>query len=294
LIALSDSSLTIKQALAWARQELVENGVSDDGQFDSSAIDSKVLLSACLDCELVYLHIWPEKYLNHSQLEHLQTLVAKRILGHPVAYLIGYKDFWSLHLQVSPATLIPRPETERLVEIALDLPMHESAKVLDLGTGTGAIALALASEKPNWSITGLDKNLEAVKLAKENATSNQLEQVVFIQSDWFSGVGKQQFNLIVTNPPYVEQDNELLKKGDVRFEPSIALTSGVDGLDDIRLIVAAGKKHLLNNAWLVIEHGYQQGELVSHIFRSHGYSQIHTEQDLNDLPRITLGLNKIT
>jgi release factor glutamine methyltransferase len=281
---------TISQALLWAREQLSSHHVSDDGLHDSTAIDSKVLLAACLRCEVVYLHIWPEKLLDKLQMEIFQGYISQRILGHPVAHIIGYRDFWTLRLKVSAVTLIPRPETELLVEIALSLNLAEHAKVVDLGTGTGAIALALASENPNWLITGLDKSSEAVLLAKENAIIHKLERVNFIQSDWFSAVEQQQqFNLIVTNPPYIEDNNHYLQQGDVRFEPSNALRSGLDGLDDIRLIVSQSKYYLADNGWLVIEHGYQQHSQVTNILSAHGFNQIRSEYDLNGLPRVSMG-----
>jgi release factor glutamine methyltransferase len=280
---------TIAQALLWAREQLSAHNVSDDGLHDSAAIDCKVLLADCLQREVVYLHTWPEKWLDDEQMTKFQAFITQRALGHPVAHIIGYRDFWSLRLKVSPATLIPRPETELLIEIALTLKFAEHLKVLDLGTGTGAIALALASENPNWLITGLDKSSQALVLAKDNAIMHKLERVNFIQSDWFSAVEQQQFDLIVTNPPYIEDNNQYLKQGDVRFEPSSALTSGLDGLDDIRLIVSQSKYYLTNNGWLMIEHGYQQSDQVTDILLAQGFNQVRSELDLNGLPRVTLG-----
>lgn len=284
---MSVQQLTIQQALEWSKKCLAENNISDDGVFDSSAVDSKVLLAACLDKNIVFLHTWPEKQLTDEQLEHFKSAVFKRCQGHPVAHIIGYRDFWSLRLKVTSATLIPRPETELLVEVVLSLALAKQAKVLDLGTGTGAIALALASENPNWLITGVDKSADAVDLAKENACLHALN-VNFKQSDWFSSVESEKYDLIVSNPPYIENNNAYLKLGDVRFEPASALTSGEDGLDDIRLIVAQGKHKMAKNAWMVIEHGYQQHQQVAAIFRESGFNNIRTEYDLNQLPRVTI------
>jgi release factor glutamine methyltransferase len=280
---------TIAQALSWAREQLGAHSVSDDGVYVSAAIDSKVLLADCLQREVVYLHTWPERRLDEAQMARFQAFITQRTLGHPVAHIIGYRDFWSLRLNVSCATLIPRPETELLVEIALTLNLAEHTKVLDLGSGTGAIALALASENPSWLITGLDKSPQAVVLAKENAILHKLERVNFIQSDWFFAVEQQQFELIVTNPPYIEDNNHYLQQGDVRFEPSSALISGLDGLDDIRLIVSQSKQYLADKGWLLIEHGYQQSQNVTEILRAHGFNKIRSEIDLNGLPRVTLG-----
>lgn len=285
--------MTITQALQWAKQQLIAHQVSDDGLADSAAVDSKVLLCASLDCELVYLHTWPEKRLTPTQLNTLEEFIAKRITGVPVAHIIGYRDFWSLRLHVSAATLIPRPETERLVEIALELPLPIDAHVLDLGTGTGAIALSLASEQPKWQIMGLDKSPEAVALATQNAQANQLLTVQFIQSDWFSAIdvakNNSKYDLIVTNPPYVEESSKYLKMGDVRFEPASALTSGVDGLEDIRLIAEQAKSYLRSQGWLLIEHGFQQGQAVADILKINGFINVRIEADINNLPRATLG-----
>lgn len=279
---------TIAQALSWAKSQLIAHNISDDGVHDSAAIDSKVLLANCLQRERVYLHTWPEKYLDEPQMKTFQQYISQRLLGHPVAHIIGYRDFWSLRLNVSPATLIPRPETELLIEMVLDLNLTEHCNVLDLGTGTGAIALALASENPTWSITGVDKSTHAVTLAEDNAMINKLERVNFIQSDWFSAVEHRQFDLIVTNPPYIEDNNHYLQQGDVRFEPKSALTSGLDGLDDIRQIISQSQTYLIHNGWLVIEHGFEQSLSVKNILRDHGFSHIRSELDLNGLPRITL------
>ncbi|WP_166425533.1 peptide chain release factor N(5)-glutamine methyltransferase [Paraglaciecola sp. 20A4] len=257
--------------------------------FDSAGIDSRLLMCHVLHCEPVYLMTWPEKELTEAQLGALGQLIAKRKAGHPIAYLIGYRDFWSLRLQVSPATLIPRPETELLVETVLALSLPQHATVLDLGTGTGAIALALASEKPEWQITGIDKSTEAVALAKQNAQLNNLPQVSFKQSDWFSNIANETFSLIVSNPPYVEDDSIYLRQGDVRFEPASALTSGPDGLNDIRLIIAKTQTYLAKEGWLVFEHGYQQAPGIQALFTKHGFEQIHSVNDLNGHPRITLG-----
>ena len=286
-------SFTIAQALSWARDELYSHNISDDGLYDSSAIDSKVLLSVCLQREVVYLHTWPEKLLNKLQMKLFKEYISQRSLGHPVAHIIGYRDFWSLRLKVSPTTLIPRPETELLVEIALNLNLTEHSKALDLGTGTGAIALALASENPNWLVTGLDKSSPAVTLAKDNALLHNLERVKFIQSDWFSAVEDRKFDLIVTNPPYIEDNNRYLQQGDVRFEPKSALTSGIDGLDDIRSIVSQSKHFLTDNGWLLIEHGYKQSRQVTDILRAHHFNQVRSEYDLNGLPRVTMGCNEL-
>ncbi|MDU0355550.1 peptide chain release factor N(5)-glutamine methyltransferase [Paraglaciecola aquimarina] len=284
----SDSPQTIAQVLQWAKHQLSSHRVSDDGDYDSSIIDSKLLLCAALDCELVYLLTWPEKELTLEQQKTFKQFIAQRLTGQPVAYIVGYRDFWSLRLKVSPATLIPRADTECLVEVALALPIPNNAKVLDLGTGTGAIALSLALEQINWTVTGVDKSHAAVALAKENALVNKLTGVDFKQSDWFSAVEQQKYHLIVTNPPYVESNSVFLEKGDVQFEPKSALISGEDGLDDIKLIVQQSTGYLFPKGWLVIEHGYQQANAVAQLLELHGFDKIRTERDVDNQPRVTL------
>lgn len=271
---------SIQSWLDWAAQQFVDS--------DTAKLDAKVLLCHVLDCQMVYLHTWPEKELEGSQVEHFQGLVKQRVAGQPIAYIVGYREFWSLKLKVSEHTLIPRPDTEILVGIALQLPLPSAARVLDLGTGTGAIALALASEQASWRIAGLDKHPGAVALARENAVSLNLQQVNFLQSDWFSALEQQSFDLIISNPPYVETDSPYLHQGDVRFEPDSALTSGQDGLDDIRQIICNSRDYLAEQGWLMLEHGYQQAESIQSLFAQAGYTAVTTHNDLNNLARVTL------
>ncbi|WP_340676690.1 peptide chain release factor N(5)-glutamine methyltransferase [Paraglaciecola sp.] len=281
---LSLAASNIAAQLHWASSVITQSAPEQD----SGLLDSKILLCYCLNCEQTYLHTWPEKNLNDQQLQQFQSLVAQRMAGHPIAHLIGYRDFWTLRLQVSSATLIPRPETELLVETALELTLPVNAKVLDLGTGTGAIALALATERPMWQIWGIDKSHAAVQLAKSNAKLNALESVDFAQSDWFSQVEEPLFDLIVSNPPYVEQHSPYLHQGDVRFEPLSALISGKDGLDDIRFIVAQAKQYLSDGAYLVLEHGYSQDIVIRSILESNAYVDVLSVSDFNGLPRVSL------
>ncbi|MDC8830565.1 peptide chain release factor N(5)-glutamine methyltransferase [Alteromonas gilva] len=273
--------MTIAQARAWAIEKLKEG--------ESPSVDSRVLLCHVLQCDQSYLFTWPEKRLTAPQQRELTELTYKRQQGYPVAYLVGTRSFWTLQLQVNESTLIPRPETELLVETALALPLTDNANVCDLGTGTGAIALALASEKPGWSVTGVDRVAEALSLAAQNAQLNGDLPVTWQLSNWFSGLSDTRpFDLIVTNPPYVEDNSEYLAQGDVRFEPKSALTAGADGLTDIRIIVQQAADFLANDGWLVIEHGFAQHAAIAALLTQRGFADCRGVIDLNGHLRITL------
>ncbi|CAM3755863.1 peptide chain release factor N(5)-glutamine methyltransferase [Parendozoicomonas haliclonae] len=256
---------------------------------DTARLDLELLLCHILKKERSFLFSRPEHELTDDQLEQFSALLEQRKAGHPVAYLTGTRDFWSLELSVEPSTLIPRPDTEHLVETALELCDHKPQRALDLGTGTGAIALALAKERPGWTVYGCDRIPEAVALAKRNAMRNQLERVTFVESNWFSAFAGEGFDLIVSNPPYIVDNDPHLAEGDVRFEPASALTSGIDGLDDIRLISQQSPAYLNDDGWLMMEHGYHQGEQVRDILHDNGFVDIRTVQDLAGHDRITLG-----
>ncbi len=273
--------MRIDVALAWAQQELTGT--------ESPAVDARALLCHCLDKPRSYLYTWPDREISDQQYASFKELIALRKLGKPVAYLRGYQEFWSLKLNVSTATLIPRPETELLVEKVLELNELVSPTICDLGTGTGAIAIALAYELPQATVMGLDKVSEAVDLAKSNAQLHELENVSFEQSDWFTAVQKQRFDIIVSNPPYVETISDYLNQGDVRFEPTSALISGEDGLDDIRHILSRAPAHLTSNGVVLIEHGFNQGPAVAEIFSKYGFSKITTFKDINNFDRVTFG-----
>lgn len=233
---------------------------------------------------------WPDKVVNSPVIDVFKQLVSQRKKGQPIAYLIGYRDFWTLRLKVSSDTLIPRPETELLVETSLQLELPDNAKVLDLGTGTGAVALALADERPNWTIVAIDSQTGAVKLAQQNAKDHQLNNVTIFQSDWFESVTQTDFDLIVSNPPYVESDSVYLQQGDVRFEPLSALTAGKSGMDDIYRICDKAGQFLNHGGRLIFEHGYTQSEQIISILESAGFTQCSTKKDLNGLTRITGGV----
>ena len=252
-------------------------------------LDAELLLAQALGKSRGYLHTWPERELEASQLERYQAALARRRTGEPVAYILGRQGFWSLDLDVASHTLIPRPDTELLVETALALLPATPLQVLDLGTGTGAIALALACERPAWQVTGVDRVPEAVALAQGNGTRLQLANARFAESCWFSALAGQRFQLIVSNPPYIAAADPHLSQGDVRFEPSSALVAGIDGLDDIRLIIEQAPEHLLAGGWLLLEHGFDQAEAVRELLAQRGFAAVDSRRDLGGHQRISLG-----
>lgn len=252
------------------------------------------------EAELLLLHVLgkPRSWLfahatdpvADTDMAAFHALLARRVAGEPVAYLLGHRGFWTLDLAVSPATLIPRPETELLVELALArLPVDTALAVADLGTGSGAIALALASERPQADVTATDLSAAALDVARGNAARNGLARVRFVQGAWFAPLQGMRFDLIASNPPYIASNDPHLQQGDLRHEPATALASGIDGLDDIRLIVAGAGAYLLPGGWLLIEHGWDQGASIRALFEHAGFEQVHTERDLEQRDRVTRG-----
>ena len=253
-----------------------------------------MLLTLVLGKERSYLLTWTDKTLSFSEERKYLDLLQRRLLGEPIAYIVGVKEFWSLPFKVSPATLIPRPDTETLVELVLDnFGELNELHCLDLGTGTGAIALALASEMPSWKIDAIDYSVDAVKLAKENAQALMLEHVNIFQSDWFSAVNDlntksdTKFDLIVSNPPYIDVLDENLSQGDVRFEPKSALVANEQGLADIKHIAKQAVNYLSTQGAIFFEHGFEQGKAVRNILTRLGYDNAQTVKDLNGHDRIT-------
>lgn len=277
-------SLTIEAALKAATLQLTQSGS------DSPSLDAAVLLCHALDKPRSYLLTWPDKVLDAPIQAMFDALLQRRITGEPVAYIIGEREFWSLPLKVSPFTLIPRPDTERLVEVALEKAQTLEGDILDLGTGTGAIALALASELPHRRVVGIDLRDEAQQLATDNANRLHITNVTFLQGSWFEPLSRgTKFALIVSNPPYIEENDPHLVQGDVRFEPKTALVAADNGLADIKHISDAGRDYLQNGGWLAFEHGYDQGASVRTIMQALGYQQVVTEQDYAGNDRVTLG-----
>lgn len=255
---------------------------------DSPRLDAELLLAHVSGLSRTGFRAFPEREVPAQVANEFEKLVAKRVQGTPVAYLLGSQEFWSLPLKVSNSTLIPRPDTECLVEQALELPLPDTARVIDLGTGTGAIALALKSERPDWDVSACDLMDEAVTLARLNARQLQLA-VSVTQSHWFAQLPAGHFDLIVSNPPYVASGDDHLDEGDVRFEPASALVSGADGLDDIRLIIKTAPAWLNAEGWLLLEHGFDQAKAVQGLFVSQGFVGVESRKDYGGNDRMTLG-----
>jgi release factor glutamine methyltransferase len=260
---------------------------------DSARLDTEILLACALDKNRTYLYTWPEKLLTKEQQEFFDQLIQRRLTGEPIAYIVGEKEFWSLDLWVNESTLIPRPDTEVVVETALSLFAEDTSavkrKIIDLGTGTGAIAFALASEKPHWDIIAADNNVAACELANRNKQRHQLHNVTVLCSDWLAAIDLCDVDMIVSNPPYIQENDPHLSQGDVRFEPRSALTARNNGLADIETIVQQARQVLRPSGWLLIEHGYQQSEAVIEILQDHEYALCHTVNDMAGQPRMTMG-----
>lgn len=262
---------------------------------DSARLDAELLMCHVLDCNRTYLFTWSDKVLEPALVENFNQLVARREQGEPIAHITGNREFWSLDLSVNPSTLIPRPDTETLVEKALEIIDSQNltqGRGLDLGTGTGAIALALASELPSWQWQGVDLSDDAVALAKSNALKNSIDNAEFNQSNWFSNVAKEKFDLIVSNPPYIDPEDPHLTQGDVRFEPLSALIAPEHGMSDVCYIIEKAKQYLKTNAPLLIEHGYDQGRAVRQQFTDNNYHNVRTFKDLGGNDRVTVGYFK--
>ncbi|MFM5137633.1 peptide chain release factor N(5)-glutamine methyltransferase [Aeromonas mytilicola] len=273
--------MQIQQARAHIMATLAEG--------ESPRADADALLCHLLGCRRSYLMTWPERELDADQQATLQAWLDRRLAGEPIAHLIGEREFWSLPLKVSPATLIPRPDTEVLVEQALARLPAGPCALLDLGTGTGAIALALKSERPDADVWAVDRMPDAAALARANSATLGLP-IEVRDGSWFEPLSEApRFAMIVSNPPYIDGADPHLEEGDVRFEPRSALVADEQGLADIRLIVAGAPAHLCPGGWLLLEHGWEQGAMVRQLLLQQGYCQVETVRDYGDNERVTLG-----
>lgn len=280
-------SVDIARLLRWATSQLEAVSLSP-------RIDAEILLATVLDTGRSHLRAWPEKIPDALEQREFEILVQRRASGTPVAYLTGEKEFWSLSLQVTPATLVPRPETEKLVETALALLTAEAPlRLADLGTGCGAIALALASERPHWQIIATDQDTAALRVARNNAARLSLTHIDFRQGHWLEPLaGVEELDAIVSNPPYVTEDDPHLPA--LAGEPRQALVAGEDGLDDIRRIISQGYGHLRPQGWLLLEHGADQGAAVRALMESCDYRDVHTVRDDAGLDRLSAGRKSAT
>ncbi|WP_066097734.1 peptide chain release factor N(5)-glutamine methyltransferase [Xanthomonas massiliensis] len=252
--------------------------------------DAEALLLHALGRDRAWLFAHGEAPVDADAATAFARLVERRARGEPVAYLTGRRGFWTLDLEVTPATLIPRPETELLVEQALALlPQGEPLRVADLGTGSGAVALAIARERPLAAVVATDLYGPTLAVATRNARANGVDNVWFRRGDWFVALGRERFDLIASNPPYIAAGDPHLAQGDLRFEPAPALASGADGLDAIRRLVAGAPAHLVPGGWLLLEHGWDQGEAVRALLEAGGYAGVATVRDLEDRDRVSLG-----
>lgn len=281
---MAQSSSSIQEWLRQAAQLLRAAGR------ESPRLDAQTLLGHVLDRPRSFLIAHGEQALTPQQLQAAQALLTQRLEGRPVAHLLGRREFWSRELEVTPDTLIPRPDTETTLELALDrIPPGVHWSLLDLGTGTGALALMLALDRPDCDVIATDISPEALAVARRNRDNLGLTNIDFRKGDWFAPLGERRFHLIVSNPPYVPERDPHLNQGDVRFEPRRALTAGPSGLDDLERLTAQAPAHLHEGGWLVLEHGWDQSEAVAKLLESSGFCHIESRMDLGGRPRASAG-----
>lgn len=271
---------TCRQLLAHAAGQLT--AISGNPQ-----LDAELLLSRALDRPRSHLRAWPDKQPDDEQRAQFETLLARRLLGEPMAYILGEREFWSMNLHVNADTLIPRADTEILVETALErIPNDRPCRVIDMGTGSGAIALALKQERPLADIAASDASPGALQIARSNAKRLGLE-IGFFAGDWWSPLNDMQFDVIVSNPPYIAAGDTHLQSGDLRFEPQSALAAGTDGLDDLQILITGAPPHLAPGGWLLLEHGYDQAEAVRELLLAAGLEQPGSRRDLGGHVRVS-------
>ncbi|MDF7667758.1 peptide chain release factor N(5)-glutamine methyltransferase [Orbaceae bacterium ESL0727] len=273
--------MTYLEWLKYASHTLVDS--------ESPKRDAEILLGYVTHKTRTFIMAFCETTLSVDDLAKLDVCLKRRQNGEPVAYITGEKEFWSLNFNVSNATLIPRPDTEKLVELGLDYLPKVPCEVLDLGTGTGAISIAMATERPDCLFTAVEKNKDALLLAQHNAANIGVNNVYFLQGDWYKPIKSRKFSMIVSNPPYIEPTDIHLSQGDVRYEPRSALVSEDNGLADIKLIIKGAIKHLHQYGWLLIEHGWQQALDVQTVFKQQGFQLVETFADYSGNDRVTLG-----
>ena len=250
-------------------------------------LENRILLCHALRLPRVALITQSERVLTSEEAAHLETLVRRRLDGEPIAYIVGEREFFGLPFKVSPAVLIPRPDTELIVETAPER-LAQGQRVLDMGTGSGAIAVAIAFTRPDVDVTALDLSEEALAVARDNAAANGA-RVRFLRSDWYAAVGDERFHLIVSNPPYIVAGDRHLAEGDLRFEPVDALTDHADGLSDLRTIVDGAAPRLEDRGWLLLEHGYDQAEAVRAMLKARGFGEVQSWRDLAGIERVSGG-----
>ncbi|QSA96741.1 peptide chain release factor N(5)-glutamine methyltransferase [Methylococcus sp. EFPC2] len=273
--------------------ELLRDATAKLAEFtDSPRLDAEILLGRATGKSRAQLFAWPEKTVDAAEMTCFESLLARRLAGEPIAHILGTREFWSREFRVTPDVLIPRPETELLVDLALQrIPPDRPARIADLGAGSGAIAVTLALELPKAQVLTLDLSPAALAVARDNAERLGARNLRFLASDWFAALDDDaRFDLIVSNPPYIAENDPHLSRGDVRFEPALALSSGVDGLDAIRIIVADARKHLLPGAWLLFEHGYDQGASARELLHEAGYADVASYTDGLGYDRVSGGV----
>jgi len=272
---------TLKAILNKAREQLATTS-------DSPQLDAEILLGKVLQASRAALYANPDNIISDSQAAEFEQLVSQRQSSKPVAHLTGMREFWSLQLKVTPDVLIPRPETELLVERALlHIPAKGDCRLVDLGCGSGAIAIAIATERPDCTISATDTSQSALTIAKENADRHCPGQIHFCVGNWFEPLEDQRFTLIVSNPPYVSSEQPQLTDPELEYEPQQALYSGADGLDDIRKLIANTPKHLHKDGYLLLEHGFDQADTIAELLKQAGFTNIKMHRDLAGQPRVT-------